>query len=171
MIRRQLSTLFFKGCFCKLRMVRWIAFCCKSVNGEVDSIAALCAKEYKNQHKNRRSMACTAAPPGCLGNWKVKAESRGRGLIKTFRSKSLLLSKRWQRSEKEEGVEYAGDAKEDSDFLWQKRILMGVRCKPLNFSGQIQYDQNGERLPKFPLRSPKPNNVFLPSPKVDKEAN
>ncbi|XP_057872621.1 uncharacterized protein LOC131078846 [Cryptomeria japonica] len=133
--------------------------------------AALCAKEYKNQHKNRRSMACTAAPPGCLGNWKVKAESRGRGLIKTFRSKSLLLSKRWQRSEKEEGVEYAGDAKEDSDFLWQKRILMGVRCKPLNFSGQIQYDQNGERLPKFPLRSPKPNNVFLPSPKVDKEAN
>ncbi|KAG9152897.1 hypothetical protein Leryth_012514 [Lithospermum erythrorhizon] len=38
--------------------------------------------------------------------------------------------------------------------LWQKAILMGGKCQPLEFSGVIYYDPNGNRVPELP-RTPK----------------
>ncbi|XWS42352.1 hypothetical protein CRYUN_Cryun16bG0007300 [Craigia yunnanensis] len=37
--------------------------------------------------------------------------------------------------------------KSEKQELCNKRILMGVRCRPLNHSGIIQYDENGVLLP------------------------
>lgn len=47
----------------------------------------------------------------------------------------------------------------DEDFgdggLWQRGILMGDKCQPLDFSGVIYYDSEGNRLPEVPMRSPR----------------
>ncbi|KAK4349992.1 hypothetical protein RND71_029305 [Anisodus tanguticus] len=47
----------------------------------------------------------------------------------------------------------------DEDFgdrgLWQRGILMGDKCEPLDFSGVIYYDSNGNRLSEVPMRSPR----------------
>nr|XP_043627021.1 uncharacterized protein LOC122598492 [Erigeron canadensis] len=39
--------------------------------------------------------------------------------------------------------------------LWQKEILMGVKCQPPEFSGVIYYDYDGHQVPEFPPRSPR----------------
>uniref|UniRef100_A0A7C9DF86 Transmembrane protein n=1 Tax=Opuntia streptacantha TaxID=393608 RepID=A0A7C9DF86_OPUST len=38
--------------------------------------------------------------------------------------------------------------------LWQKNILMGEKCQPLEFSGVIYYDNYGHRVSEIP-RSPR----------------
>ncbi|KAK6921122.1 hypothetical protein RJ641_014800 [Dillenia turbinata] len=43
-----------------------------------------------------------------------------------------------------------------SGGVWQKQILMGDKCEPLDFSGVIHYDGNGKQLSEPPMRSPKP---------------
>ncbi|XP_050377583.1 uncharacterized protein LOC126794841 [Argentina anserina] len=39
--------------------------------------------------------------------------------------------------------------------VWQRSILMGDKCEPLDFSGAIYYDSNGQQLSGVPLRSPR----------------
>ncbi|CAK9144619.1 unnamed protein product [Ilex paraguariensis] len=39
--------------------------------------------------------------------------------------------------------------------LWQRNILMGDKCQPLDFSGVIYYDSEGKRLNDLPMRSPR----------------
>ncbi|CAK9147815.1 unnamed protein product [Ilex paraguariensis] len=53
--------------------------------------------------------------------------------------------------------------------LWQRNILMGDKCQPLDFPGVIYYDSNGKRLNELPMKSPRasplPNNVYPPAAK------
>ncbi|KAG2589907.1 hypothetical protein PVAP13_5NG301684, partial [Panicum virgatum] len=39
--------------------------------------------------------------------------------------------------------------------LWRRAILMGERCKPLDFPGAIHYDSFGRRLPAAPAPPPR----------------
>ncbi|GMY15383.1 Transmembrane protein [Fagus crenata] len=39
--------------------------------------------------------------------------------------------------------------------VWQRSILMGDKCQPLDFSGVIYYDNNGRQMDEVPLRSPR----------------
>ncbi|CAA6665470.1 unnamed protein product [Spirodela intermedia] len=51
------------------------------------------------------------------------------------------------------------------DGLWQRTILLGDKCRPLDFEGVIHYDGEGRLLvvpPRSPLRSPLPS-FQLPS--------
>lgn len=61
-------------------------------------------------------------------------------------SKALLMAKMisWRK---------AGDG-EDEEAVWKKTIIMGERCRPLEFSGRIDYDSEGNQLPQAPLGSP-----------------
>ncbi|CAJ1975380.1 unnamed protein product [Sphenostylis stenocarpa] len=43
--------------------------------------------------------------------------------------------------------------------VWQKTILMGDKCEPLDFSGVIYYDNNGKQVNEIPLRSPRASPV------------
>lgn len=43
--------------------------------------------------------------------------------------------------------------------VWQKTILMGDKCEPLDFSGVIYYDNKGKQVNEFPLRSPRATPV------------
>ena len=57
---------------------------------------------------------------------------------------------------KEFGEESFGDG-----GLWRRSILMGDKCEPLNFSGVIYYDVNGNKLSEPPIKSPRAS-PFVP---------
>ncbi|KAJ1282965.1 hypothetical protein BS78_03G091500 [Paspalum vaginatum] len=39
---------------------------------------------------------------------------------------------------------------EDEEVLWKKTIIMGDKCRPLQFSGRIAFDADGNPLPPEP---------------------
>lgn len=56
-----------------------------------------------------------------------------------------LKLKKWERVK-------AGKREECGEELCKKRILMGEKCKPLNISGSLHYDEDGILLPEVLLR-------------------
>lgn len=66
-------------------------------------------------------------------------------LLATLSNKAAPLLKRWKVEEEEE----------DKGGLWQKEILMGEKCQPLDFSGVIYYDKHGKLVSEIPPRSPR----------------
>lgn len=38
------------------------------------------------------------------------------------------------------------DDQDDEDAVWKRKIIMGERCRPLEFSGSVLYDSNGNPL-------------------------
>ncbi|KAG6503587.1 uncharacterized protein LOC121987508 [Zingiber officinale] len=71
--------------------------------------------------------------------------------------------RRRRRREKREwwNWSYSDDAAgaEEDGGVWRRTILMGEKCKPLDFPGVIYYDADGRRLsevptPRSPMRSP-----------------
>ncbi|KAL0343416.1 UNVERIFIED_CONTAM: hypothetical protein Sangu_1229000 [Sesamum angustifolium] len=67
-------------------------------------------------------------------------------------SKALLMPKMisWRKVQDDGGAEDSdggGDHGED-DAVWKKRIMKGEKCRPLNFSGRILYDSDGNLLPE-----------------------
>uniref|UniRef100_A0A803MXL4 Transmembrane protein n=1 Tax=Chenopodium quinoa TaxID=63459 RepID=A0A803MXL4_CHEQI len=53
-------------------------------------------------------------------------------------------------AEKDFGEESFGEG-----GVWRRSILMGDKCEPLDFSGVIYYDSNGNKLPEPPMKSPR----------------
>ncbi|RZS25437.1 hypothetical protein BHM03_00058645 [Ensete ventricosum] len=55
-----------------------------------------------------------------------------------------------------------GEKEEEAGGVWQKTILMGEKCQPLDFSGAIHYDSSGRQLstPRTPLRTPMTSFAF-----------
>jgi hypothetical protein len=41
-------------------------------------------------------------------------------------------------------------AVEDEEAVWRKGIIMGEKCRPLEFSGHITFDSDGNQLPPAP---------------------
>ncbi|XP_022719482.1 uncharacterized protein LOC111277352 [Durio zibethinus] len=67
-----------------------------------------------------------------------------------FRSKTLNSNRKvktaWSMKKMTGGL--VGE-KSDKQELCKKRIIMGGRCRPLNHSGIIQYDENGVLIPEI----------------------
>ncbi|XP_048567270.1 uncharacterized protein LOC125547448 [Triticum urartu] len=42
---------------------------------------------------------------------------------------------------------------EDDEAVWRKAIIMGDKCRPLQFSGHIAFDSDGNQLPPPPAAS------------------
>nr|GME14127.1 hypothetical protein CDL12_18591 [Ipomoea batatas] len=77
-----------------------------------------------------------------LRKWKKKIRMRKSSSVGAMKKRFARI--RSCRIRKEEEIE-----------LCKKRILMGEKCKPLNVSGSLHYDQNGVLLPE-PLLLPFP---------------
>ncbi|GLU01514.1 hypothetical protein SLE2022_188200 [Rubroshorea leprosula] len=58
-------------------------------------------------------------------------------------SKAQLMVKliSWRKVEAEEELD------DGEEIVWRKTIMMGERCRPLDFSGRILYDSEGNLLP------------------------
>ncbi|XP_062208308.1 uncharacterized protein LOC133909770 [Phragmites australis] len=52
----------------------------------------------------------------------------------------------WSSASDDDDAEAAGGAVAEGEALWKKTIIMGDKCRPLEFSGSIAYDSDGNRL-------------------------
>ncbi|KAJ0789910.1 hypothetical protein HanPI659440_Chr05g0208991 [Helianthus annuus] len=75
---------------------------------------------------------------------------RPKKLIANISNKAITMRHRKRRT----GGDDSGGGFEH-DGLWQREILMGDKCQPLDFSGVIYYDRDGKRTDEFPMRSPR----------------
>ncbi|KAK4374629.1 hypothetical protein RND71_005306 [Anisodus tanguticus] len=110
--------------------------------GSMNSLWALCKKKPNSRGTKTKKLgdnSSLAKPMIFL------AKISGKAVI--FRRKKKA------KNDEEEEVE------DDEDFgdggLWQREILMGDKCQPLDFSGVIYYDRYGKRLPELPMKSPR----------------
>lgn len=90
-------------------------------------------------------------------DWKIELRTpksplaRPKKLLSNISSKALLpFVHKKKHGEEEEEEERWGDG-----GVWQKEILMGGKCEPLDFSGVIYYDSTGKQTSEVPLRSPR----------------
>ncbi|XP_010500442.1 PREDICTED: uncharacterized protein LOC104777816 [Camelina sativa] len=128
------------------------------------SIMVLCAR-----HANRLSKKLKLKP-------KKRTRSGGEGIGERFRwnlTSSPLRSPRTKElftslsnkamtmiGRKNTAEKNAAAAEEEEHGLWQREILMGGKCEPLDFSGVIYYDCNRRLLNEVPPRSPRSLPVY-----------
>ncbi|KAK1372104.1 hypothetical protein POM88_038196 [Heracleum sosnowskyi] len=65
-----------------------------------------------------------------------------------------------------------GESKKDDGEdggVWRRTILMGDKCEPLDFSGVIYYDSEGNKLSEVPMRSPRASPLPSYAYKSEKE--
>ncbi|KAL1325986.1 hypothetical protein HN51_036027 [Arachis hypogaea] len=76
-------------------------------------------------------------------------------LLSNISSKALLPFGHHNQKKKGSGCSAAAEGGWGDGGVWQKEILMGGKCEPLDFSGVIYYDINGKQVSEVPLRSPR----------------
>ncbi|KAJ6793444.1 Uncharacterized protein M6B38_236165 [Iris pallida] len=67
-------------------------------------------------------------------------------------SKVLVVAKMVSWKKPDSDGDYSDDGDGD-DVVWKKSILMGEKCRPLDFSGQILYDTEGKEVKALPSRA------------------
>ena len=77
-------------------------------------------------------------------------------LLTTISNKAITFI---HKKKSDDGFAGDGDRNGVDDWgdggVWQRSILMGDKCQPLDFSGVIYYDSNGQQISEIPLRSPR----------------
>ncbi|KDP20079.1 hypothetical protein JCGZ_05848 [Jatropha curcas] len=138
----------------------------------LSSFMDLCAK-----HANRLSikLKTTATKPSNHhhphhhdGNKSPKLQSlklppvRPKQLLTQISNKAIKLIHHKKRvGDGNEAVDIVAPDEFGDGGVWQKEILMGDKCQPLDFSGVIYYDGTGKQINEIPLRSPRAS----PSPR------
>ncbi|KAI3504733.1 hypothetical protein L1887_26418 [Cichorium endivia] len=113
----------------------------------ITAIWLICAKRAivasrKLKHNSKIS------PDSPMRQWPKK-------LMATISNKDIKFGRRKRRTGGAGNTNGDGAAEFGDDGLWQREILMGDKCQPLDFSGVIYYDRDGNRTNEFPMRSPR----------------
>ncbi|KAL1291269.1 hypothetical protein HN51_059816 [Arachis hypogaea] len=129
----------------------------------VAAVFAMLAKRASRLPKKLKAAAESEPKP--VDDWKIVLRSspksspaaalvaRPKKLLSSLSSKTLSFI---QKKNNKSGGEW-GDG-----GVWQKAILMGDKCEPLDFSGVIYYDSNGKQVSEIPVRSPRASHVPAP---------
>ncbi|XP_022736727.1 uncharacterized protein LOC111289723 [Durio zibethinus] len=124
--------------------------------GFLISFMALCAKQAgrvskKLKPKPKENGLASDSPRFFVRKPLLKSP-RPKQLLATISNKAITLVHR-----KKPGEENGKDVGEEfgDGGVWQKAILMGDKCQPLDFSGVIYYDGKGNQLDELPIRSPR----------------
>ncbi|KAI3684953.1 hypothetical protein L6452_34183 [Arctium lappa] len=100
----------------------------------VTTLLLICAKQAIMVSKKLKS------------NSKISQGSTPKKIISSISNKAIKLRHRKKKAGEEGG---------DDDGVWRREILMGDKCQPLDFSGVIYYDKDGNVLSELPMRSPR----------------
>ncbi|MED6172279.1 hypothetical protein PIB30_048641 [Stylosanthes scabra] len=127
------------------------------------AIFDMLAKRARRLPKMLKSAAESEPKP--VDDWKIVLRSspksspaaalvsRPKKLLCNLSSKTLSFI---QKKNNKRGDEWGAGG------VWQKAILMGDKCEPLDFSGVIYYDSNGKQVSGIPVRSPRASPVPAP---------
>ncbi|KAI3440537.1 uncharacterized protein J3R85_003287, partial [Psidium guajava] len=110
----------------------------------VSALMALCAK--KTSQISRKLIKAKPKSSRFVPELPLRSPSKQVFITKITRRNK----KKAAYNEEDAGQEVTGDG-----GVWRRTILMGGRCQPLNFSGVIYYDENGNKLDQLPPRSPR----------------
>ncbi|KAK7411256.1 hypothetical protein VNO78_02689 [Psophocarpus tetragonolobus] len=94
----------------------------------------------------RASRKLKAAAPATREEWRVELRSKKK-LLSNIRSKAVPFLRGKKKKQRDEDFGKGG--------VWQKTIMMGDKCEPLDFSGVIYYDSNGKQVNELPNKSPR----------------
>ncbi|KAI4344045.1 hypothetical protein L6164_011320 [Bauhinia variegata] len=104
-------------------------------------------------------------------DWKIELRSTKSPLARPKKLLSNISNKRLPFIHHKKKDEEVVEKEEWGDGgIWQKAILMGDKCQPLDFSGVIYYDSKGQRLKEIPFKSPRasPMPGYLSRPREQK---
>jgi hypothetical protein len=123
----------------------------------VSSFVALCSKRTSRAAKKIKNKV-SAVNFGADHQEKRRSVTDDGGARKLFSSvsnKAMTFVHLRNHKKGFNGVEEEEEEFGDGSGVWQREILMGDKCQPLDFSGVIYYDGNGKQLHELPLRSPR----------------
>ncbi|KAK4750481.1 hypothetical protein SAY87_003963 [Trapa incisa] len=113
--------------------------------------------QYRNFNKNSKLGYYYREPPEepgpIMSPRMTSIRRRPKELFTSMSNKAIKLV----HGRKKGAAGGGGDAEDDfgDGGVWQKTILMGDKCQPLDFSGVIYYDESGKKLNNLPVRSPR----------------
>ncbi|KAJ6411433.1 hypothetical protein OIU84_008078 [Salix udensis] len=81
--------------------------------------------------------------------------ARPKQLLAQISNKAFMLMHHKRSVDHENDDVLLGSDEFGDGGVWQKTILMGDKCQPLDFSGVIYYDSSGKQLHEVPLKSPR----------------
>ncbi|KAG7649011.1 hypothetical protein AtNW77_Chr1g0047981 [Arabidopsis thaliana] len=122
------------------------------------SMMVLCARHAnrlskKLKLKSKKRTCSGGEDGGERFRWNMISSSmsspRPKELFTALSNKAMTMVRRKNPPEEK------ATAMEEEHGLWQREILMGGKCEPLDFSGVIYYDSNGRLLNEVPPRSPR----------------
>ncbi|XP_022137455.1 uncharacterized protein LOC111008895 [Momordica charantia] len=117
----------------------------------LSTLVALCAKEANRVSKKLQTKLKSKQFP------RLELRSpqvRPKRFLKSISDTAITLMQKNKNKKTKRGGCDAEDEWGDGG-IWQKAILMGDKCEPLNFSGVIYYDSKGKQLNEVPPRSPR----------------
>lgn len=104
-------------------------------------VALLCGSEKANKIKRRRQEKTV----------RLGYKTPVKRLQSSVSSKALLLAKMisWRKVQNDGEEEEENNCWDDDDeeAVWRKTIMKGEKCRPLDFSGKILYDSDGNLIP------------------------
>lgn len=114
----------------------------------VSTLVASCSKQASRVSSKFRTKVSHSriAPKSPL--------ARPKQLLTSISNKAIPFLHKKKGGEQLDRKEVAEEGFGDGG-VWQRAILMGDKCQPLDFSGVIYYDNKGEQLQELPLRSPR----------------
>ncbi|KAJ6749258.1 hypothetical protein OIU79_030202 [Salix purpurea] len=128
-----------------------------SVGFLVSALMARCAKhashissKLKTANKNSRR-AINKSPRNSSG----LPLARPKQLLTQISNKAITVMRRRRKVDQENADVQLGPDEFGDGGVWQKDILMGDKCQPLDFSGVIYYDRRGKQLDEVPVKSPR----------------
>ncbi|KAB1212676.1 hypothetical protein CJ030_MR5G009718 [Morella rubra] len=123
----------------------------------MSAFMALCAEKAgrvsrKLKAKTRKSSKKAEPSPST-----TPLSKRPKQLLTTISNKAINFMHKKKISEEGSASESGGPELENwgDGGVWQRAILMGDKCEPLDFSGVIYYDSCGNQLNEVPSRSPR----------------
>ncbi|KAL6627556.1 hypothetical protein ACP70R_031282 [Stipagrostis hirtigluma subsp. patula] len=129
-------------------------------------VVSLCTS---GKHARPRKQSGSPPSPAPQDEDKCGGGGRNKQLLASLSGKAAAVAKMvsWnRRSSSPPAGGWSSDSDDDDDgkaataggavekqeeaALWKKTIIMGDKCRPLEFSGHIAYDSDGNRLPPAP---------------------
>ncbi|XP_062116918.1 uncharacterized protein LOC133830854 [Humulus lupulus] len=127
------------------------AYMCSKQAGRV-------SKKLKSSKPGHHSKAHMSSSQSMMSPYKSQLIDKPKQLLTTISNKAITFIHNKKRSDDFAPAGKAGHRDEEDwgdGGVWQRSILMGDKCQPLDFSGVIYYDSNGKQTSELPLRSPR----------------
>ncbi|KAK1383094.1 Solute carrier family 2 [Heracleum sosnowskyi] len=111
-----------------------------SIMSIVSIVTIFCGSQKFTRSRRRKEHKVAREGRGCQKKVMAKLQS-------SISSKALLMAKMISWRKVQGHGEDDNEIRDDEDALWKRTIIMGERCKPLEFSGRILYDSDGHPVP------------------------